>query len=297
MIEAVIEAGKDLADICFLPEDPTEDLSAKAKEAGVTVVFDCGVAPGMSNLFCGESIRTFDKVDSLAIYVGGLPKVRRWPFEYKAPFSPIDVLEEYTRPARIVENGEMVVKEALSEPETMDFDGIGSLVAFNTDGLRTLVRLPVKNMVEKTLRYPGHIELMKVFREVGFFDPKKRTLKDGTEVSPLALTTELLFPMWEFGPGEEDLTVFRFEARGQMGGEEKVLTYDMLDRYDPELGLTSMARTTGFPCAIMARMLAAGDYNNPGVHPPEVLGQEGLLERFLSELAARGVTYKKRLHS
>ncbi|HEX03732.1 MAG TPA: saccharopine dehydrogenase, partial [Bacteroidetes bacterium] len=132
-LKSVIEAGKDVIDIAFFSEDPFQ-LNELAKEKGVTAVVDCGVAPGMSNILVGHVDSLLDSTEKVLIYVGGLPVVREWPYEYKAPFSPIDVIEEYVRPARYVENGELVVRMALSEPELIDFPEVGTLEVFNTDG-------------------------------------------------------------------------------------------------------------------------------------------------------------------
>jgi saccharopine dehydrogenase-like NADP-dependent oxidoreductase len=291
-MRAVIEAGKPYCDISFLAEDP-EPLDELARSRGVTVVYDAGVAPGMSNMLAGWGAAQLDACERVDMYVGGLPAVRRWPFEYKAGFSPIDVLEEYTRPARLVEHGRMVVREALSEPELMEFPGVGTLESFNTDGLRSLVRtLPnVPFMREKTLRYPGHIELMRVFRETGLFS-KEPIDVGGQQVRPLDLTAKLLFPKWTFAEGEADLTVMRVTVEGQKGGQATRYTWDLSDRYDPATDLRSMSRTTGFTASIMARLLLDERFVRPGVHPPEVPALEpGLLDTMLHELAARGVHY------
>ncbi len=166
-LSAVIDAGKPYCDISFMAEDFSE-LDKKAKSKGVTAVVDCGVAPGMSHLLSAYAAFQLDRCDEIEIYVGGLPRERRWPYEYKAGFAPADVIEEYTRPARLVEHSKVVTRPALSEPELMNFEGVGTLEAFNTDGLRSLTTsLSVPFMKEKTLRYPGHIELMRVMRETG----------------------------------------------------------------------------------------------------------------------------------
>ena len=136
-LETVIRAGKNVVDIAFFPEDPFE-LDDLAREHGVTALVDFGVAPGMSNLFMGFHSAQMERVERFECLVGGLPVVRDWPFEYKAGFSPADVLEEYTRPARYVENGQMVIRPALSDPEVVHFEGVGALESLNTDGLRTL---------------------------------------------------------------------------------------------------------------------------------------------------------------
>lgn len=292
-LESVIDAGRPFADISFMPENPL-DHDAKARSAGVACVVDCGVAPGMSNLLAGWATARLERCEAIRIYVGGLPVQRRWPFEYKAGFAPADVIEEYTRPSRIVERGEVVVREALSEPELLDFPGVGTLEAFNTDGLRTLVdTLDAPNMVEKTLRYPGHIELMRVFRETGLFS-KTPIEVGGKSVVPLEVLSALMFPKWTFEEGEADLTVLRVEADGVLDGRPTRLKWDLLDHYDPEAHRTSMSRVTGFPCAIVARLLHEGMLDGAGVLPPERLGaMAGVPERILEELARRGVRYQE----
>jgi saccharopine dehydrogenase-like NADP-dependent oxidoreductase len=285
-LRAVIAAKRPYVDISFMAEDPTE-LSSLATEAGVTAVIDCGVAPGFSNLMIGWAAARLAPMQRLEIYVGGLPHVRTWPYEYKAPFAPSDVIEEYTRPSRLVENGRLVVKEALSEPELIDFPGVGTLEAFNTDGLRSLLGTMrgVPDMMEKTLRYPGHIALMRVFRETGLFSQEPIEI-GGQRVKPLDVTSALLFPKWAYAPGEADLTVLRVIASGARGRIE----LDLLDHYDAASDTRSMSRTTGFPAAVMARWLATGKVRRPGVHPPETIGREpGLLDEMLRELERRGV--------
>ncbi len=288
----VIAAAKPYVDISFMPENALK-LDDLARERGVTAVVDCGVAPGMSNLLAGYGYHQLDTCESIEIYVGGLPMTRTWPYEYKAGFAPSDVIEEYTRPARIVEHGRIVVREALSEPELMDFAEIGTLEAFNTDGLRSLAdTLDVPYMKEKTLRYPGHIELMRVLREMGLFSEEEIEV-GGQRVRPLDVTSKLLFPKWTFAEGEADMTVMRVSVAGEKDGKEQRWQWELFDTYDPESGWRSMSRTTGFPCAIMARMLARGSIARHGVLPPELLADdEGLVREMLAELAQRGVIYE-----
>lgn len=298
-LRAVIEAGKPYCDIAFMPEDAI-DLDGLAKSKGVVAVVDCGVAPGMSNMLAGYGAARFETCESIEIYVGGLPCERRWPFEYKAAFSPSDVIEEYVRPSRIVERGQVVVRPALSEPELLDLPGVGTVEAFNTDGLRSIARtMRVPNMKEKTLRYPGHIGLMRVLREMGLFSqaPVELPGADGgtVRVRPLDLTSRLMFPMWTYAEGEQDLTVMRVSVTGVKGGRRSRLVWDLLDFYDPATRATSMARTTAFPCVIVARMLARGEITGAGVLPPELLGpRPGVLDKVMAELAARGVRYAHR---
>ncbi|NLI79550.1 MAG: NAD(P)H-binding protein [Candidatus Riflebacteria bacterium] len=270
-LKLVIEAGKNFADIAFMPEDALE-LDGLARRHKVTAVVDCGVAPGMSNLLLGKYNDEFDRFEEALILVGGLPRIRTWPYEYKAPFSPIDVLEEYTRPARYVRNGKVVTMPALSEPELVDLPGVGTLEAFNTDGMRSLLKtIDCPDMKEKTMRYPGHIELMRVLRETGFFSAKPIDVK-GVKVAPLDLTTRLLFPMWKLQPNEEEFTVMRVQCTGTKGKKRSRHTWDLLDRSDAKTGYSSMARTTGFPNVIMARLILDGTFAEHGVFPPERFG-------------------------
>jgi saccharopine dehydrogenase-like NADP-dependent oxidoreductase len=292
-LRAVIEAGKTYCDISFMADDPMA-LSDLARERGVTAVVDCGVSPGVSNVAIGRAVSELDVTERITILVGGLPVVRRWPYEYKAPFAPHDVIEEYTRPARIVERGRVVVREALSEPELVDFAGVGTLEAFNTDGLRSLIASfpDVPEMLEKTLRYPGHIALMRVLRDTGYFS-QEPVVVDGARVRPLDVTAALLFPKWSFDEGEEDLTVCRVAVEGKKDGKPRRYRWELHDTYDAKSRTRSMSRCTGFPATIMARMLADGRFVKPGVHAPEVCGAEpGILETMLRELAARGVVYR-----
>lgn len=294
MVKAVIEAGKPLVDISFCPEDIL-DLDALAKKHKVPAIVDMGVAPGMSNLFLGHHYFSGMQVDRFVCYVGGLPVERKWPFAYKAPFSPVDVIEEYTRPARIKRYGKVVTLPALSEPERLHFNGIGALEAFNTDGLRTLLfTMDVSEMIEKTLRYPGHAALMEVLRETGFFDTKP--LQIGHQnISPLEVTERLLLKEWELDDEEPEFTVMRVAVEGVERGKHLRYEYDMLDYRDEKTGLSSMARTTGFACTAAVRWLAEGHVNTHGILPGELLAKdEKCLPYVLKHLRERGVIWHQR---
>ena len=298
MLRTVIEAKKPISDISFFPEDAMT-LDALAKEHGVTAVVDCGVSPGLSNLAIGRAVSQLKEVDDVVIYVGGLPTVRHWPYEYRSVFSPTDVIEEYTRPARLVENGQVVVKEALSEVELLDFAGVGTLEAFNTDGLRSvLTTVDGRNMKEKTMRYPGHVERMRMLRETGFFSDDAIDI-GGQKVVPRQLTEKLLFEKWRKPADEEELTVLRVVVEGKdEKGARRRFSYDLLDRTDRTTGNTSMARTTGFPCAIMARLIARGDFQRPGVLPPELFGGDAkVYGALIDELKKRNVSMSEKVEN
>jgi saccharopine dehydrogenase-like NADP-dependent oxidoreductase len=290
-LKTVIEAGKNIVDISFFPEDPF-DLDELAKSCGVVAVMDAGVAPGMSNIILGYHNSTMQVTDFVC-YVGGLPVERSWPFEYKAPFSPIDVIEEYIRPSRLVEEGQIVEKTALSEPELIDFPEVGQLEAFNTDGLRSLIKtMNIPNMKEKTLRYPGHIELMKVFRETGFFDQEEVQIGDQL-VRPIDLTTCLLFPKWKLGDEEEEFTLMQVKVKGLENQQPVEYKYSLLDRFDVKTKTASMSRTTGYTCTAITRLVLEGHYQHQGISPPEYVGAaRGCFQRILEDLEQRDVIYK-----
>lgn len=297
-MRAVLEAGRPLSDISFVPGDARE-LDGLARERGATAVFDMGVAPGMSNLLAARAARDLDRCDALRIYVGGVPSEPEGPFRYKAPFAPADVLEEYTRPARQVEEGRVVVHEALGGVEPLELPGVGALEAFHTDGLRSLADSGLApSMSEKTLRWPGHADLMRAFRAAGLFSTEPVEVEDvegeRVEVVPRALTSRLLFPLWSYDEDEEDLTVMRIVAEGQRAGRACRITWELLDRTDPVRAESSMARTTGFPCALVARMLADGRLEEPGVLAPERLAERPeLVSALLEGLEERGVRFRR----
>ncbi len=287
----VITAGKNMVDISFMPEDflAHNDLALKH---GVTVVVDCGVAPGMGNLILGNHTRQM-KVESFRCYVGGLPLVREWPYEYRAVFSPIDVIEEYTRPARYMENGHLVTREALSDIELKNFPTVGTLEAWNSDGLRSLLTtMDIPNMIEKTMRYPGTTEYIKVLRETGFFSYDEISLGD-KKIRPIDFTSKLLFPKWKLQEGEGDLTVMKIIIQGKENSEKVEYAYDLYDEYDLETDTISMARTTGYTCTAVADLILRGKLDKKGVLPPEYVGQqEGNFDHVVDYLRERGVYYQ-----
>lgn len=267
-LKSIIEAGKNVVDISFFAEDALE-LDELAKANNVTAIVDCGVAPGLSNIILGYHHKRIN-ISSFECYVGGLPLNPKLPFNYKAPFSPTDVIEEYLRPARVVENGRVITKEALFDSEIIEFDKVGKLEAFVTDGLRTLLKtMNIANMKEKTLRYPGHIDIIKLLKQIGFFDSNEIEI-DGKKIKPIDITTRLLFPHWKLEKDEREFTMLRVIISG--GGKE--IVYDIYDEYNVETQTTSMARTTGYTCTAAARLVLENHFNRKGICPPEYIGEE-----------------------
>ncbi len=292
-LEAIIKAKHNVVDISFFPEDALQ-LDALAKQNNVTVITDCGVAPGMSNLILGYYNERM-KISSFECLVGGLPKHRVKPFEYKAPFSPADVLEEYTRPARYMENGFVVTKPALSDAALVDFKEVGTLESFNTDGLRSLLftMKHIPDMKEKTLRYPGHIDLMKALLKAGFFDATPVNFK-GQLISPLEFSSAILFDKWKLGAAEEEFTLMEVVIKGTENGKAKTICYNLFDEYDVCSQTSSMSRTTGYTCTAALNILIENLFTARGVFPPELVGKdENCFNFILNYLKERKIIYRQ----
>jgi lysine 6-dehydrogenase len=293
VLKTLIEAGKNVVDISFMPED-SMDLNALAAKRGITAITDAGVAPGMPNLIIGYHNELME-IDSFEYVVGGLPKVKVYPFYYKAPFSPVDVVEEYTRPARYTEKGQQMIKPAMSEPELVFFNKVGTLEAFYTDGLRSLLvnMGHIPNMKEKTLRYPGHIQLIQALQTAGFFSKDPITIHN-TPVRPIDFTSGILINDWKLGPDEEEFTVMRIELTGRQDGRQKRITYELYDEYDRAARLSSMARTTGFTATAHAELVLQKKFTGNGVFPLELIGLDGDCFRFvMNYLSERNIAYRK----
>ena len=294
-VERVLQEGRPVVDISFFREDAF-GLDELAKEAGVPCLVDCGVAPGLSNMILGRIEEHLDETYSYRCLVGGLPVERTWPWEYKAPFSPGDVIQIYTRPARIRRHGVEVTLPALSEVELVEFPGLGSLEAFNTDGLRSLLKTSkTPQMVEKTMRYPGHAEKMRILRQAGFFSTKDVLVASG-QARPRDVTEALLIGAWQFEEGEPDLTVMRIVIEGAKDDQALRHTYNLLDYYNTDTETSSMARTTGYTCTGMVRLVARGLWTEPGVAPPEVVGRNAeCFDSVIEHLEERNVRIFQRV--
>lgn len=290
-LKRILTAKKDVIDISFSPEN-CFDLNYLAVKNEVFCVVDCGVSPGMSNMILGHLDSKMEITDYECL-VGGLPMKREWPFNYKAPFYIRDVIEEYTRPARYVKNGEVVTSDALSDCELMDIKRIGTLEAFNTDGLRTLIHTMdhIPNMKEKTLRYPGHAEYIQVLLKSGFFSTKELEV-DGLAFRPIDVTARILADNWLLKSSDEEFTVMRITVEADKKGKKQRCIYRFLDRGCSESKTSSMARSTGYTANAVANYLL----NNKlpaGVCAPETLGaDEKAYNYVLDYLKQRGLEYR-----
>ncbi|MGB8779025.1 MAG: saccharopine dehydrogenase C-terminal domain-containing protein [Candidatus Bathyarchaeia archaeon] len=235
---------------------------------------DCGLAPGISNLIVGHAFQKLDKTNAVHVMVGGLPEKPIPPLGYIVTWSPESLIDEYTRKAIIVKRGRRLQVEALSGMENIEFPEVGKLEAFFTDGLRTLLYTMdgVGDMWEKTLRYPGHAEKIKLLQAIGLFKEEKIKV-EGIEVSPRKLTVKLLEQTLR-KPEVKDFVALKVEVYGVKNGEETGYTYHMLDNCDRKHGITAMARTTAYPMSIVAQLILGGAIKEKGVVPPERLGMD-----------------------
>ncbi len=252
----------------------TLELSKKAEKAGIALAPDCGLSPGMASILAGELMRRIGgKAEALKIYVGGLPVDPKPPFNYQLVFSVEGLINEYCEPAKVLRKGKIQKIEPLSEVETFEINGLPPLDAFHTSGgTSTLPETFAGNVgecFEKTLRYQGHIQLIRGLYDLGLFSSEKRKI-NGVELSPRAMTTSLFLE--KFAGNDADLTVMRVEAHEpekrslfrRSKGPRRSLSFTLVDRYDPKTKMTSMMRTTAWPAAIVVQMMASGEITKRG---------------------------------
>ncbi|MDH5532087.1 MAG: saccharopine dehydrogenase family protein, partial [Candidatus Bathyarchaeota archaeon] len=280
--KTAVEAGVHLVDLSY--EEQHWKLDTPAKEAGVTLVPDCGVAPGLANVLAGYGVSLMDEAEEIHILCGGIPQKPVPPLGYRIVFSTQGLVDMYCEKARIVMNGKIVEVDTLSGLEKVEFPGVGELEAFYTDGLSTLLRTmkgKVKNMDEKTARWPGHAEKIRAFRDTGFFSTEPIQVDD-VKIIPRKVAVSILDKTIRLG-GEEDVTVLRVDVTGKKDGNKVEHSFVMVDFFDKQRRVTSMARTTGYTASIVGRMVARGDIKERGVVPPEI-ALVGKFKRFTSEL-------------
>lgn len=286
---AAVKAGARIVDIAF--EDEQMELDSEARKRGALLIPGAGVAPGLGGILMAHGVRTLKGADEGHILVGGIPEKPLPPFGYKLVFSVVGLLREYIEEARVVRGGRLVKMMPFSSVEKVRFPGpIGDLEAFCTDGLASLIYTMkgMRVMDEKTLRWPGHVEKMNLLMESGFFSKEKLRVS-GAEVSPLELSYAVLGRKLSEGD-PHDMTVMRVIAKSTSGE----LVYDMVDRYDEKVGVTSMGKCTGYTGSIVAQMVGSGEISGKGVVPPEVAIQGERVDRLLSQLGDRGVKIKEK---
>lgn len=294
-LQYIIGTGTNVVDIAFYEEDPFS-LHQLAIKNNVTALVDCGVSPGISNLILGNSLKEFEEIKNIEIYVGGLPKERDGLFDYKAVFSISDLIEEYLRPARAIVNNKIITTDALSEIKEISLENYEPFEAFNSDGLRTLLKtINAENMSEYTVRYKGHTEKMKLLRDASFFS-KEIVEINGQEITPFDFSTALLSKVIKFTETDKDITLLKIIMEGEVNSKYKKVIYEMIDEFDDLTNTHSMARTTGFMAAMCVRLLVNNKFNEKGIFPPEVLGQNETVYNYLMNgLAMRNIIVEKNI--
>ncbi len=289
-ISATITAGVDFVDLIFGWRFGQREINSAAKRKGITIIPSCGLAPGLTNILAMAAVERMDRVNEVHIKVGGITERPKPPLNYRIVFSFEAVLEEYLRKARIIKNGKLTDVPALSGLETIAFHApIGKCECFYTDGLSTLVQTlrKVREMDEKTIRWPGHAEQIRTLIDCGLLETKP-LLFHGEPIAPRKYVSTLLSTKLMLGK-EKDLTLLRVDVSGKNDRKLVHHRYEMIDHYDTRHGITSMARTTAFPCSIATQLLATGRIAQKGLVPPELAFREDLRHEFLDYLASRGM--------
>jgi saccharopine dehydrogenase-like NADP-dependent oxidoreductase len=293
-IQAATEAGIPLVDLSWPLESELPGLRRRVEAAGSLVILGCGVEPGLTEIVARHLAEKLDRVDELHILCGGIPERPAPPLGYKILFGDRQLpLREGE--ARFVQNGELIPVPRYSGVEKVFFPGVGECEAWHEGFMPWLLDLDALQMLrlgtQKTVRWPGYAAKVTVLRDLGLLSPKPIDV-DGVQVAPKRLLDELLYPHLRLQEGERDITCFRVQVLGLVGGRPRRAQVEMVDRYDDELGFTAMARTTAFTGAIVARMIARGDLKARGMRTPEQLIIGPLFERLVAELAAAGVHFE-----
>lgn len=267
-VKAAIEAETDIIDISFMPEDPFS-LEGSAKRKEVTVIVDAGFGPGMSNVFMGRIDEEMDELKKTDIKIGGLPLNPEPPLYYELTWSPKDLIEEYLRKARIRRDGEVVEIDPFDEIREVELHG-KKFEEFYSDGLRTLLEtIDVDDLEETTLRWKGHLEKMKVLRELGFFD--EENIDHSLNVIESSMRS-----------GGRDFCIMDVRARGEKDGKEVKMEYFFYDEAGEEF--SAMSRSTGYPAAAITRLfMQKKDEFSTGVIPPEIIGRDKVNHDYLVE--------------
>lgn len=291
--EQMLKEGKKyVSPSGFLHCEGLDDIAKKNNAIGV---YDMGIAPGMSNFLLAKGASMLDELDFGCIYVGGIPDKLDPPFNYRTVFCLEDTMAEYCMPARYVKENKVVEAAALSGLEEIEVDGIGKLEAFFTDGLRSAAdNVKGKFVAEKTLRWPGYVDKINILKAAGCFSKTPVTV-DGQDVIPFKVTTETLRPLWKLRPenGDRDLTIMKIVTKGPKDGKFVTYTWQLIDEFDDKMMLHSMARTTGYSCAVTARAMANGIISEPGFHAPEMLaGNQEFYDYLMPELSKRNIVFK-----
>jgi saccharopine dehydrogenase-like NADP-dependent oxidoreductase len=293
-MKACVEKKKNLIDLSFMAED-LFIFQKVAFEAGVKIIPDCGIAPGLSNMLIGKASSQLDHIQDAIIYVGGLPQKPKPPLNYKVTWCVEDLFEEYTRKAKIIRNGKTVEVDALKGLEEVEFKGFGKFEGFYTDSVRTLHHtIKANNMWEKTLRYPGHVKNIELIKKMGLLNKEK--LKS-INISPW----EFMCKFWEENMSffqDKDVLLMRVKVSGKKGSSEILHNYEVIDYFDEQRKITAMGRTTAYTAFAVIKLLTENKINNRGIIPPEILGMDKkLFHEIRCTLKKRNLEIKEKIEN
>ena len=298
LAEAAVEAAVNFCDLGGNNTIAAQELSLDhaARTAGINIIPDCGLAPGMVSILAAHGAARFEQIDSIKIRVGGLPQEPKPPLDYQLVFSVEGLINEYVEQAILIRNGEIAAVDSLTEIETLEFEDFPPLEAFQTSGgTSTLPQTflgRVRELDYKTIRYRGHCEKFKTLVDLGFADSTPidiwTTNNEAASVAPRRILTEALVK--HLPRNEPDVVLIRLEFGGTMNGETRLLRYDIVDRFDSETELTAMMRTTAFPASIVAQMMARGEILEKGAIPQELIVPP---DKFIAELARRNINIRE----
>jgi len=289
-ISSAIKARVNFVDLIFGWRFGQAEINSACKRKRITIIPACGLAPGLTNILAMQAAEQMERVDEVHIKVGGIPEKPKPPLNYRIVFSFQAVLEEYLRKARIIKNRRLVDVPALSGLETINFpQPIGKCECFYTDGLSTLIQTirNTREMDEKTIRWPGHAEQIRTLVDCGLLETKPITYHN-QPISPREFVSNTLSARLALGK-ERDITLLRVEVSGKKNGKPTHHRYQMVDHYDSRHGITSMARTTAYPCSIAAQILASGRIRQKGLIPPEIALKGDLRDELLDYVEKRGM--------
>jgi lysine 6-dehydrogenase len=291
-----IEAGVDAVDLSGPAEKDIEEIHRKAEEAGVSIIPGCGVEPGLTDILAAYGMDMLDKVEAVDIWCGGIPRDPKPPLDYKIVFGG-PYLPLYPGMVKVIEDGQEreVRRYTLSDP--VSFEGIDRPLECFYDGFPdSLLYLDkfkgVRRCTEKTVRYMGYCEKVNFLEECGLLSRDPINFKDESVV-PFEVFSKIIHPKVRLEEDERDITVLRVIVDGVKDARRTCYTFDMVDFYDEERAVTSMAKTTSYTAAIVARMLGRGEISEKGLVPPVKAIRGDLFHRLLGELADRGVTIKQ----
>jgi lysine 6-dehydrogenase len=304
-IRLATAAKTPLVDLTRPSEAELAELRPLIDEMGGLIILSCGLEPGLTEIVARYLADKLDWVDELHIKCGGIPENPAPPLNYKIVFGGRHLpLRDFE--ARIVENGRIKPVPRYSGVETVHFPGVGECEAYHEGFMPWLLELPaLQNLrlgTQKTVRWPGYAAKVSVLKEMGLLSLEPIEV-EGVQVKPKHVLDAILYPHVKLAEGEGEITAFRVDVTGKKQGRLHCYTAQMVDRYDEQTGMTSMARTTAYTGAIVARMVARGDLQAKGIFPPEQLLTGQLFDKLIDELAAVGITFEvtatkvKSLHS